>query len=204
MAMDLGQTEQRNDPEAGVAPERGKARRYGAMPIASLVILALALTWFVWFMSHGGAIKLGLVNPTEPMPVIAGRLAPKLEPLLKRSDALGSNRAEEEIAPIGSGRWDPFQSLAPEPVKIVLEPEQPSAPPPPPSPEPEPPQATLTGVIGADFRKIALLSVDGQTQMLGIGDSPYHGGVVKSITDDSITVSFLGKELRYQLGGEHR
>ncbi len=175
----------------------------GLILITVLATLALMIA-IVLFMS-------GMHSP-KPLgagsgpPIVAANVAERLNAVLVRVDDADTGRPDPDFGTAALGRSDPFRSLA---VKIT--------PPPPPEPEPEPepldltpppppdpPPAMLTGVLKSGIRAVAIFNVQGQgATMAAVGDEVYPGGVVVSIGEREVRLTFMGREFKYLLGGDH-
>jgi len=203
LALDLS-----NEPRSGAEPPRaGDAeaikRKYLLTALIITVVLVAVFAGYIWFLRNRKP-----EDDTRGADVVAGgRVATRLSVLLDDSYRYGRSRVERELSPVAYGRWDPFKSLLPEPVKIVISsvvssrlPEPVDTTP----PEPEPPKVRLTGVLKSGDKSIALLAVDGRTTMARVGDAPFYGAEVRAIDDKSITICFRGVDFTYQLGGERR
>jgi hypothetical protein len=194
--------------ESGVGPPQAddveaKRKRLTWTVVIVAVVLTAVFAGYIWFLRN----RKPDADPSGPEAISGGRVATRLSGLLDESYEYGWSRVEQELSPVGYGRWDPFKSLLPEPVKIVpsdvpslVLPEPVDAKP----PEPEPPRVRLTGVLKSGDKAIALLAVDGRSTMARVGDTPFYGAEVRAIDDKSITIFFRGVEFTYQLGGERR
>ena len=199
LALDLS----RDPGNDGLSADVGaKKRRYKWTALIVAAVLVAAFAGYIWFLRS----RKPEADPGTSGVVAGGRLGPRLQALLDESYEHGWSRVEQELSPVGHGRWDPFESLLPEPVQIV--PYEPPAPEPEPSdmtpPEPEPPNIRLTGVLKSGDKAIAVLVVDGRSLMARVGDVPFYGGEVRAIDDKSITIFFRERDYTYQLGGERR
>jgi hypothetical protein len=91
------------------------------------VVLVAAFSGYIWFLRN----RRPEADPGASDAVTGGRVATRLSALLDRSYEYGWSRVERDLSPVAYGRWDPFRSLLPEPVRIV-----PADEPSPPEPEP--------------------------------------------------------------------
>ncbi len=188
---------------AGDAQERTRQRRRVRIPIVILVALVGVVTGYFLFLASNRREALG---PGASQPAVAGggRFVQRFADLLARSDVAALTADGPALGADDAGRWDPFAPLVElGPAIKPIEPDR--APAAAPQPEaPRPPQAILTGVLRSGGRAVAIIRVDGKTQLTRVGESPFEGAVVRSIDDKSVVVSFLGEDIHYSLGGEQQ
>ncbi len=198
LALDLSRGAQSGGGPPQADDVEAKRRRLTWTVVIVAVVLVAAFSGYVWFLRN----RRPEADPGASDAVTGGRVGTRLSALLDRSYEYGWSRVEGELSPVAYGRWDPFMSLLPEPLRMVPV-DEPSSPGPEPV-ETEPPRVRLTGVLKSGDKAIALLVVDGRNTMARVGDAPFYGAQVRAIDEKSITISFRETDYTYQLGGERR
>lgn len=171
------------------------------LTVVATVALLVAIVMFMAGLNSPKPAGAGSASP-----IVSANVAGRLNDLLVRADDADTGRPDPDFGTAALGRSDPFKTLAP---KIT--------PPPPPEPEPEPepldltpapppdpPAAVLTGVLKSGMRAVAIFDVQGQgATMAAVGDEVFPGGVVRSIDEREVKLTFMGREFKYLLGGDH-
>ena len=188
--------------------ERRKLSPEQRMTMIAMITGVLAVAFLVFFAVYSQTHLFTPADSQQHAVVVGTRLASKFANLISQADSAGEWQADPDFGSAALGRWDPFKSLV---VVLPAAPEpQPEPEPEPvplnmtPPPPPEPPEAILTGVLRSEGRAVAIMNVQGQAHMITVGDVPFEGGVVRSIGDRLVIVSFMGRDIEYLLGGERR
>lgn len=105
---------------------------------------------------------------------------------LKDAEDISGDRKDLALSALTIGRWDPFNSLMPEPLP----------------PEPEWPNIRYAGIIRASNKIYAIIEVEQTTYSARPGDVLVGDIVVTKINESKLTLSYKGFQKEFVLGGE--